>query len=86
MRKRTDGSGSWLVKDDARNPINDASIEVLTWNDSGAVNAQGETSDGVDFLSNGFKLKATNNGSNGNGLDYIYLAFAATPFQYSTAF
>ena len=86
MRKRVDGSGSWLVKDDARNPINDASIEVLTWNDSGAENAQAETSDGIDFLSNGFKLKATNNGSNGSTLDYVYLAISFNPFQYSTAF
>ena len=86
MRKRTDGSGSWLVKDDARNPTNDGSIEVLTWNDSGAENPQTETSDGVDFLSNGFKLKATNNGSNGSGLDYIYLALSFNPFKYSTAF
>ena len=86
MRKRTDGSGSWLVKDDARNPTNDGSIEVLVWNDSQAENPQTETSDGVDFLSNGFKLRATNNGSNGNGLDYIYLALSFNPFQYSTAF
>ena len=86
IRKRFDGLGSWIVKDDARNPNNDGSIEVLTWNSDGAENAQGETSDGVDFLSNGFKLKATNNGSNGNGLDYFYLALSFNPFKYSTAF
>ena len=86
VRKRFDGSGSWLVKDDARNPTNDGSIEVLTWNSDGAENPQTETSDGVDFLSNGFKLKATNNGSNGDGLTYVYLAISFNPFKYSTAF
>ena len=86
IRRRFDGSGSWITKDDVRNPTNDGSIEVLSLNQNSAENAQTETADGVDFLSNGFKLKATNNGSNGNGLDYIYLALSFNPFKYSTAF
>jgi hypothetical protein len=45
----------------------------------------------MDFLSNGFKLRETYNGSVGGGsqtnytTDYIYLAFAETPFKYSNA-
>ena len=88
VRRRFDAnpSGSWLVKDDVRNPFNDGSIEVLNWNQNSAENAQAESSDGVDFHANGFKLKATNNGSNGAGLKYIYMAWAANPLKYSTAF
>ena len=32
-----------------------------------------------DFLSNGFKLRNTSNGTNGSGRTYIYMAFAAAP-------
>ena len=88
VRRRYDAStsGSWLVKDDARNPINDASIEVLNWNQNSAENAQADSSDGIDFCATGFKLRASNNGSNGADLKYVFMAWAATPFKYSTAF
>ena len=33
----------------------------------------------MDFLSNGFKFKATNAGFNGSGVNYIYMAFAEEP-------
>tara|TARA_R110002153_G_scaffold228734_1_gene381737 strand:- start:4 stop:180 length:177 start_codon:yes stop_codon:yes gene_type:complete len=39
----------------------------------------------TDFLSNGFKCRATNGYFNASGGTYIYLAFAETPFKYSNA-
>jgi hypothetical protein len=40
----------------------------------------------LDFLSNGFKIKSSWNGVNGGTSDYFaYMAFADTPFKYSTA-
>ena len=39
----------------------------------------------VDFLSNGFKLRGTSVHVNGNGSNFIYMAFAETPFKYATA-
>ena len=39
----------------------------------------------IDFLSNGFKLRATNGGINGNTDTYMYIAFADYPFKYSNA-
>ncbi len=35
---------------------------------------------GIDILSNGFKVRGTNPGANGNGYTYIYMAFAENPF------
>jgi hypothetical protein len=39
----------------------------------------------MDFLSNGFKLRSTNTGSNENGTTIIYAAFAENPFVTSTS-
>ena len=43
----------------------------------------------VDFVSNGFKQKDDNSSSvthtNKSGITYIYIAFAETPFKFSTA-
>jgi hypothetical protein len=34
----------------------------------------------MDFLSNGFKLRAANGGDNASTVPYIYMAFADKPF------
>ena len=39
----------------------------------------------TDFLSNGFKVRGTSTRYNVSGDNYIYLAFAETPFKYSNA-
>ena len=41
--------------------------------------------DRIDFLTNGFKIRSSNTGINGNGNDYVYVAFAHNPFKYATA-
>ena len=40
---------------------------------------------GVDFCSNGFKVRASWAGLNANNGNFIYIAFAETPFKYSNA-
>ena len=39
----------------------------------------------IDYTSNGFKIRNTNNAANGNTYGYIYLAFAESPFKTSNA-
>ena len=39
----------------------------------------------ADFLSNGFKLRATTSDWNGSGGTIIYACFAESPFQYARA-
>jgi hypothetical protein len=82
VNKRIDGSGSWLVHDDARNTYN-VTDKILLWNDGGAEFSG--SNDKIDMLSNGFKLRSSNAGINGSGSDYIYLAMAHNPFKYATA-
>jgi len=80
--KRIDGSGGWLVHDDARNTYNPANL-ILQWNDSGAEFSG--SNDKIDMLSNGFKVKSSNAGINGNNNDYIYAAWAENPFKFAVA-
>jgi hypothetical protein len=40
---------------------------------------------GIDVVANGFKIKGTNGGMNGNTNTYFYMAFAEFPFKYATA-
>ena len=39
----------------------------------------------MDFLSDGFKIRDTSATVNGDGAEYIYLAFAEWPFKYANA-
>ena len=73
--KRSDSSQPWLLLDNKRGAYN-VNQSKLFPNTSGAENT--DTSNGVDFLSNGFKLRRNNGESNENGT-YIYMAFAEAP-------
>ena len=43
-----------------------------------------DSSHGIDILSNGFKIRTSNDGWNGSGENYIYMAFAESPFTNSS--
>ena len=90
------GNGEWNVWDSAREPSNpnDNQVYLSTDGAESVDNIYGH----LDFLSNGFKLRETYTGNFGQGAgqvgsasqtnyttDYIYLAFAETPFKYSNA-
>ncbi len=81
MTKRTNSSASWEIHDNKRPAYNPHSFRLLAdGNNSEA------TSNHVDFVSNGFKIRNTYSGMNGsNGDTYIYLAFASAPFKYANA-
>jgi hypothetical protein len=80
--KHTNGVNYWFVFDSARDTSNAVDL-LLDPNDSRA-----EISGALffDFLSNGFKSRATDGGQNSSGGTYIYMAFASNPFKYSLAF
>ncbi len=77
------GSEQWVVYDNVRDTEN-----VTTVSTTLGSNAPETTDDGdryVDFLANGFKLKGGDGATNDGSYDYIYAAFAETPFKYATA-
>jgi len=80
--KRYDGDGQgWNIFDNKRDPFNLVD-EFLIANSSNAEATGGALN--LDFLSNGFKFRGTDGGSNTSGSEYIYMAFAESPFVTST--
>ena len=84
MIKRTDSttSGNWIMLDSARSPHNVVN-DPLYANDSAAEYA--DKHDIVDFLSNGFKIRAAGNDGNNSGGSFIWAAWAESPFKTSRA-
>jgi hypothetical protein len=80
MFKRTDSTGSWFMEDSSRGTYNVMGPELYA--ESSAAEA---TATRLDFLSNGFKMRAANAGDNASGGTYIYAAFAENPFKHSNA-
>ena len=83
--KRTNNTGGAIIWDNKRstsNPTDDYLVPQLQ--DDEELN---NSTQRVDFLSNGFKVKngATSNSINGSGSTYLYLAFAEQPFKFSNA-
>ena len=78
-------STNWAIYDNKRDTFNGAT-KVLAADSSGGGNANDgwQSSNPVDFLSNGFKLRNTTGEVNGN-YTYIYAAWAESPTKYSRA-
>jgi len=83
MIKRTDASGYyWVIFDEKRVGYNPSNW-TLAPNSS---NAESQGGNGViDLLSNGFKCRNTDSGTNANDGTYIFMAFAEQPFKFSNA-
>ena len=74
MVKDTNTATEWHMSDVARRPTNPNNSYV-----SASSNAVENTSNPTDFLSNGVKIKTSNNGWNKSGDTFIYWAFAENP-------
>jgi hypothetical protein len=82
MIKRTDSLEPWIIKDTARSIYNGYDVEIYP----NYPNIEGGPYSPpiMDYLSNGFKLRSNTSASNGSG-NYIFVAFAESPFKYSMA-
>jgi len=74
MTKNTSGTNNWTMCDNKRNTFN-AVDKVLNPN----VSTAEATNNPQDFVSNGFKNRATESNTNSSGSTYIYMAFAEAP-------
>tara|TARA_A200000159_G_scaffold160831_1_gene181622 strand:+ start:1394 stop:2485 length:1092 start_codon:yes stop_codon:yes gene_type:complete len=81
MQKRTDSTGAWHMFDSKRNLFNE--VDNYLYANTSEAEYDG-SNDGLDFLSNGFKISNTYTGLNASGGTYIYMAFAENPFTTST--
>jgi hypothetical protein len=82
IKLTSSGGESWTINDAARNTYNVSdSILYPNLSDAEGVGAGAY----IDFLSNGFKIRNNNPRNNSNGSNYIYMAFAESPFKYANA-
>jgi hypothetical protein len=82
--KRTDNAfENWQIQDSVRSVSNPAQNNLFA--DLSLAELIGGADRNYDFVSNGFKLRGNNTGTNGSGGTYIFAAFAESPFKYSRA-
>jgi len=79
MIKMSSSTSNWTILDNVREGYN-VDNEPLYAN---TTSAEG-TTDLIDILSNGFKLRSSDASINTSGGTYIYMAFASSPFVTST--
>jgi len=80
--KPSSAADNWQIEDSARNTFNVINTQLFP----NLSNAEAtSTTRLTDFLSNGFKIRGTNAGVNGNGTTFIYAAFAENPFKNALA-
>jgi len=81
MIKSSSDAGGWSIFDSVRDSYNQMNKDLE------ANSADAEYTPGYlkDFVSNGFKIRQSNLGENGNGRTYIYMAFAENPFKNALA-
>ena len=71
------GARNWILFDGTRDPGNLVNEYVY----SNQSSAEGQSStNGYDFLANGFRVRNTYNDGNVDGEKYLYMAFAKNPF------
>jgi hypothetical protein len=78
-------TSDWFIRDTARDTYNPATKHLwadLNVNESNASYAASQY-ENLDILSNGFKLRNDNGGTNRSGDTMIYMAFAEAPFKYA---
>ena len=63
-------SQNWILHDSARETFNPASIQLYPSTSGAEYDFDGNAK---DFLSNGFKCRGTNSGTNGSGQTYVYM-------------
>ena len=73
--KKSDSNGYyWEIRDNKRDSFNPSEKRIFP-----NTSDQENSSESMDFLSNGFKLKHSQTGGNASGGTYVYMAFAEEP-------
>ena len=82
LGRRTDNAGGWWLSDNKRSGGFNLNDEYLVADSSNT--EQDDGSFASDFLSNGFKCRATNGNFNASGGTYVYMAMAESPIVTSS--
>jgi hypothetical protein len=88
--KNTDNVEQWYIVDNARNTINGTQTAFLQMGTNTESSSNSSATDSnIDFLANGFKLRDLGSATNGEvtygSRNYIYAAWAESPFDFANA-
>ena len=81
--KRTDSTDDWRIYDNKRSNYNEKTATLYANHNLAEYTSAGANE--IDTLSNGFKIRNTNNGYNASSGTYLYMAFAEMPLKYANA-
>jgi hypothetical protein len=81
MTKQVDGSNNWFYQDTTRSPDNPMGSGGLRADSSSGRTGIKE----CDMLSNGFKWRVATGYGNDSNVEYLYMAFASSPFAHNLA-
>jgi hypothetical protein len=86
-KRAVGGNGDWILQDTTRTPANGTGDNnTLVANVSNSEDGYYFANQvGIDYLSNGFKLRHSGGPLNDSGSTYIYAAFAENPFKTARA-
>ena len=80
LLKVSTATNNWFIYDNKREGYNEDN-DTLSPND----NSTEDNTYKLDLVSNGFKIRSTQNAHNQSGQTFIYLAFAEAPFKFANA-
>ena len=84
MIKASSHAGHWVISNNKSTPYNVVNKGIIA-NDSAGEYTDPNLACLIDYTSNGFKWRNSDDNNNLTGRTYIYIAFAETPFKYSNA-
>ena len=80
--KHSSGAGNnWRIWDSSRFTSNENKTGLYP----SLANAESVEANGIDILSNGFKVRWSDGAINGSAATYVFMAFAENPFKYANA-
>ena len=87
MIKKYNTTDNWLMWDDERSAYNPADVKLAAnLTDEENSSSIGNTSYNMfDLVSNGFKIRSSASSANGSSDDFVFAAFADSPFKYANA-
>ena len=83
LQKRIDAAGNWAMRDTERAPDGQPVYHTLIGETDEAESSNSAWS--YDFLSNGFKVRTTQENQNDNNGQFLYCAWAENPFKTARA-
>ena len=82
LLKETSNANNWMLFDNKRSSFNLRDDFISP--DIADAEYTGNANNRLDMLSNGFKIRGTGSATNRSGSNFIYMAFAESPFTTST--